>query len=437
MLFQGRSCADALTKGGSLSWGGQSDLFRFPLKSLSLRLGSLPLAVTLFAGLQLSGCTFLPSSGPSGFMIRHKAGKSAYELIPINAETLHAIAQTSKKGGYMAAGGRKSDRMFGRRGLQELNAPVRSVIALGDVVSVAIYETETPLFRPALATGTLAVSPVTALPPQVVDPTGEISVPFVGRVKALGRLPGEIELEIKDGLRLKTADPQVVVTVSDRKGGDLVSVTGDVRQPSQIPVTIAGTRLIDAISRVGGSPNAPHDTMVTVTRGSTSRSDPLQEVYDTPSKNIFLQPGDTVVLRKRALSFRAFGSTGRVGSYPIPHEDLSLSDAIAASGGPADLQANPATVFVYREEPASLIQALGKTPRVDGPTAPVIYQLNLHSPEGFFYADNFTVRDRDAIYYAAAGSAGVHKFMALINTALAPALGGAGAAASVSILTAP
>jgi polysaccharide export outer membrane protein len=246
-----------------------------------------------------------------------------------------------------------------------------------------------------------------------------------------------VETDIRRGLQLKTPDPQVVVTVIERKGGDLISITGDVRQPAQIPTSLAGTRLIDAISRVGGSPSAPHDTMVTVSRGSATHSDPLQEVYDNPAKNILLQPGDTVVLRKRALSFKAFGSTGRVGSYPIPYEDLSLADAIAASGGPSDLQANPATIFVYREEPATLLQALGKTPRVEGPTAPVIYQLDLHSPEGFFFADNFTVRDRDAIYYAAAGSAGVQKFMGLINTALAPALGGAGAAASVSILTAP
>jgi polysaccharide export outer membrane protein len=278
---------------------------------------------------------------------------------------------------------------------------------------------------------------MTALPPQVIDQTGEISVPFVGRVRVLGRLPGEVETEIRSGLQLKTSDPQVVVTIAERKGGNLVSVTGDVRQPSQIEVTLAGTRLLDAISRVGGTPAAPHDAMVSVTRSGSTRSDPLQEIYDTPLKNIFLQPGDTVVVRKRALSFKAFGSTGRVGSYPLPYEDMSLADAVAASGGPADLQANPATIFVYREEPVSLLEALGKPARVPGPTAPVIYQLNLHSPEGFFYADSFTVRDRDAIYYAAAGSAGVQKFMALINTALSPALGGAGAAASVSILAAP
>jgi polysaccharide export outer membrane protein len=388
----------------------------------------------------LPGCTFLPSSGPSGFMIRHKAGKLGYELLPIDGATLQAIASTSGKADYMAAGGRKSDRMFGARGLDALNAPTSHKIALGDVISIAIYETDSALFRSSLAAGAggaLSVNPMTALPPQVIDQSGEITVPFVGRVRALGKLSRDVEVEIRDGLKLKTADPQVVVTVLERRGGNLASITGDVRQPSQIQIALAGTRLLDAIAQAGGTPSAPHDTMVTVTRGGTTRSDPLQEVYDSPAKNIFLQPADTVVLRKRALSFMAFGSTGRVGSYPIPIEDINLSEAVAQSGGPADLQANPATIFVYRQEPAGLLRQLGKEPRLPGETVPIVYQLDLHNPEGFFYANNFTVRDRDVIFYGAAGSAGVQKFMSLINTFLAPALGGAGAAASVSILAAP
>ena len=71
-------------------------------------------------------------------MIRHKAGKLGYELLPINGETLQAIASTSSKADYMAAGGRKSDRMFGARGLDALNAPTSQTIALGDVLSIAI-----------------------------------------------------------------------------------------------------------------------------------------------------------------------------------------------------------------------------------------------------------------------------------------------------------
>ena len=311
------------------------------------------------------------------------------------------------------------------------------MIMPGDLVSVAIFETDTALFRPSLAAGTLAVSPMTALPPQAVDHSGDISVPFIGRVKALGLLPVDIEKEIKEGLKLKTSDPQVLVTVTDRKGGDLVSIAGDVRQPAQIPVAIGGTRLLDAISRVGGTPSAPHDAMVTVNRGTTTRSDALQEIYDHPAKNIQLRPGDTIIVRKRALGFKAFGSTGRIGSYPIPYEDLTLSDALAASGGPSDMQANPSTIFVYREEPIELLRELGRGQTKTGPFAPVIYQLNLHDPEGFFHAEKFLVRDRDIIYYAASGSSGVHKIMGVLNTFLAPATGAAGAAASVSILTAP
>lgn len=358
--------------------------------------------------------------------------------MPIDDHVLGAIKTHTTKAPYLAADGRKSDQLFGLRGIDGFKAPPDNSISLGDVVNVAIYETDSSLFRPSLATGSIAVSPVTALPPQTVDQTGDISVPFIGRIRALGRMPADVESSIREGLRMKTADPQVVVTVAERKGGNLVSVAGDVKAPAQIPVSLAGTKLVDAIASSGGSLSAPYDTMVSVTRAGLTRSDTLQDIYNHPQKNIPLQAGDTIVLRKRALTFLSFGSTGRVGSYPITVEDLSLSEAVAASGGPADLQANPATIFVYRQEPVSVLRSLGKEPLGgDGHTAPVVYQLDLHDPQGFFLANSFTVRDRDLIYYAAAGSTGVLKFMGLINTFLAPAVGGAGAAASVSILSAP
>jgi hypothetical protein len=47
------------------------------------------------------------------------------------------------------------------------------------------------------------------------------------------------------------------------------------------------------------------------------------------------------------------------------------------------------------------------------------------------------VRDSDLIYYAPAGSAGVLKFMGLVNTFIAPAVSGVGVASSASILAAP
>jgi len=390
----------------------------------------------------LSACTFLPSAGPSGSRIKSQAaratGDPSYQLVPIDGQVLSAINGRRSNASHLSASGRPSDRLFGSRGLQAFERPAPQSIVAGDVINVAIYETDGALFGPSLASGTLAASPVTALPPQPVDQTGAISVPFVGRVQALGRLPSELESDIREGLRMKTADPQVVVTIGERKGGNLVSVTGDVRSPGQVPVSLAGTRLIDAIAASGGSTSEPYDVMVSVSRAGQTRSDPLQEVYDNPAKNIFLRAGDTVVLRKRSLNFLAFGSTGRVGSFPITSEDLSLSSAVAASGGPDDLEANPATIFVYRQEPVSLLQSLGRSNFIaDGDTAAVVYQLDLTDPNGFFYANNFSVRDRDIIYYAPAGSAGVVKFMRVVNTLLAPAMSGVGVAGSAKVLGTP
>jgi polysaccharide export outer membrane protein len=420
------------TKGGSVP---------APLKIMTLpkitfaRLAPLALCITL-----APSCMFLPSSGPSGSKILKQAGKDSgnpsYQLIRVNDQVLRSIATHSAKAPYLAASGRKSDDLFGRRGIERFGPVNPQAIAIGDVINVAIYETDSSLFGPSMISGALAVSPMTPLPPQTVDQTGEISVPFVGRVRALGRRTGDVENDIKESLKMKTSDPQVVVTMADRKGGNLISIAGDVRNPSLVPVSLAGTKLIDAIAAAGGSVSAAYDTMVSVTRNNTTRSDTLQDVYNQPSKNISLKPGDTIVLRKRALTFLTFGSTGRVGSNPITVEDLSLSDAIAASGGPSDMQANPATIFVYRQEPVGVLRALGKTNLAgNGVTAPVIYQLDLQDPKGFFYANNFNVRDRDLIYYAPAGSNKVMKFMSLVNTFLAPAISGASAVSSAKILS--
>ncbi len=386
----------------------------------------------------IPGCTFLPSSGPSGFRVKGAAGREAkgvrYELLRVNEEVLGAINANAPKASYLAAEGRKSDTLFGLRGLEAFGNVSTNAVVLGDVVSVAIYETDSGLFTPSLAAGSIAVSPMTALPPQAVDQTGEISVPFLGRVRVLGRNLGEVENEIREGLRMKTADPQVVVTITERRGGDLASVAGDVKSPVRVPVSLAGTRLVDAIASAGGSLSAPYDTMVTVSRGANVRSDLLQEVYDDPKKNIGLAPGDTIVLRKRPLSFLAFGATGKVGSFPLTVEDLRLTDALAASGGPTDLEANPATIFVYREEPTKMLDALGKKVIEQNSTTPVIYQLDLTDPRGFFLANSFMVRDHDVIYYAPAGSGGVYKFMRLINTFIAPAMSGFGMAGSAASL---
>lgn len=319
-------------------------------------------------------------------------------------------------------------KLFRNRGIEALGQGSAQAIQAGDVVHVAIFESGGGLFAPTETSG-FGGTPVTSLPAQPIDQRGEITVPYAGRVRAIGRLPGDLESEITDLLKGKAVDPQVIVTVMEREGGNLVSVGGDVKSSTQVPLTLAGTRLIDAITAAGGPTARPHEVMVSVTRNGVTRSDTLQNLFDDPGKNILLQPADTVLLRNVSTSYMVFGAGGTVGSVPIDVEDLTLAQAMAKTGGANDRRANPAAVFIYREESRKVLAALGQgeeLPPGSG-SVPVIYQLQLQNPEGFFYASNFSVRDQDIVYYANASSVGVFKFMDLLNVFFAPARSAAGA----------
>jgi len=399
-------------------------------------------AVAAAAISALSACTFLPSAGPSDYRIRKEAGRIAhggasYQLLPVDGATIEALQRFAPRPSYASAGGRDVMKLFRQRGIEALGQGSAQAIQPGDVVHVAIFEAGGGLFQPMAADGRGGGTPVTSLPAQPIDQQGEITVPYAGRVRALGRLPSDLEQEITSLLTGKTVDPQVIVTVMQREGGDLVSVGGDVKASRQVPVTLAGTRLIDAITAAGGPTARPHEVMVTVTRHGTTRSDTLQSIFDSPGKNILLQPADTVLLRNVSLSYMVFGAGGTVGSVPIDVEDLTLAQAMAKTGGANDMRANPAAVFIYREESRKVLESVGKSAQLSpgsGPV-PVIYHLQLQDPEGFFYANNFNVRDQDIVYYANATSVGVGKFMSLLNTLLSPVSSVAGGASTVRILS--
>jgi polysaccharide export outer membrane protein len=55
-----------------------------------------------------------------------------------------------------------------------------------------------------------------------------------------------------------------------------------------------------------------------------------------------------------------------------------------------------------------------------GPTANVIYQVDLTDPSGFFLLKGFTLRNRDLIYIANSSLAEVRKFATLVSSTAAP-----------------
>jgi polysaccharide export outer membrane protein len=193
-----------------------------------------------------------------------------------------------------------------------------------------------------------------------------------------------------------------------------------VRAAGRFPAQPSGERVLDGIARAGGPVSQGYDIWVALERGGRRASAPLGALLEEPSNNINLLPNDTVFLYSQPQTFLAFGASGTQGQFKFEQWRLSLAEALAKQGGLNDVQADPAAVFLYRGETRPVAAQLGvDVKRFDGPIVPVIYQLNLRDPSGYFLAQKFPMRNKDVIYSANATSVEVSKFLGFVRTIMA------------------
>ena len=77
-------------------------------------------------------------------------------------------------------------------------------------------------------------------------------------------------------------------------------------------------------------------------------------------------------------------------------------------------------MFIYRGEPREIAEQLGvDCSKFSGPIIPIIYNLNLREPAGYFLAANFEMRNKDVIFTANAVSVEVTKFLNFLRTIMA------------------
>ncbi|HUL41864.1 MAG TPA: polysaccharide biosynthesis/export family protein [Burkholderiales bacterium] len=313
------------------------------------------------------------------------------------------------------------------------SAPINAqLIGPGDVVEVTIWEAPpATLFGAPQITlasaqaASLTTSQVTTLPDQMVDSEGFINVPFVGQVKAAGRLPTEIEAEITKGLKGKANQPQVLVRVIHNVSSK-VTVVGDVTNSTLVPLTPRGEKLLDALAAAGGVRQPVDKMTIQVTRDDNVYSLPLETIIKDPRQNVPLHPGDVVTALFQPLSFTALGATGKNEEINFEAQGITLAQALARTGGLIDNRADAQGVFIFRFEPSDTLkwphQPVMVTP--DG-KVPVIYRVDLKNPETFFVAQSFPVENKDLLYVTNAPLAEVQKFLNVIYLITSPALNAA------------
>jgi polysaccharide export outer membrane protein len=307
------------------------------------------------------------------------------------------------------------------------NIPSTGKIGVGDFVGLTIFESDSGgLFLPREA-GSRAGNYVT-LPPQQVGSDGTISVPYLGNTRAAGLTTAELRNDVERRLAARAVEPQVVVTITDRRSHP-VSVLGDLERSVSFTLGPGGETILDAIAQAGGPKFPAFESVVTLQRGGQTQRVLLGDIARNPRLNIQLRPDDAIYVSHSPRYFLAMGAIGQSSSLgPVDRRvsfqdrDLTLMDALGRAGGLNDDRANAHAVFVFRFEPRDTVAALRVARAAELPAVvPTVYLVDLIDPAGFFDASRFHVHSEDVVYVANAPATDLQKFLVLMVGASASA----------------
>ncbi len=353
----------------------------------------------------LTACSAFPTQGPNPVDVKAEqpaseagTGYLLIDLNPANIAVLERLGPKSLGNTFARLGGGQPKLLFG----------------VGDIVAVTIFEAAAGgLFIPAEA-GSRAGNFVT-LPPQEVDRNGMIQVPFAGLVQASGRSPADVKAAIEERLRNRAIEPQAVVTLQEARS-TLVTVTGEASQPARFALSRSSDRVLDAITRAGGSKWPPYETYITLQRGGRTTMIYYNRLLNEPANNVFVQPGDVLSLSRQMRSFMALGASGQNGFINFEAETLTLSQAVGRAGGILDSRGDPAQTFLYRLENRQTVEKMGyDTSAYPRDQVPVIYRVNLRDPQSYFLATKFPMNDKDVLFVSNAQTVELAKFLQILQ----------------------
>jgi polysaccharide export outer membrane protein len=164
------------------------------------------------------------------------------------------------------------------------NSPNASgnVFQIGDMVLVTFSGVETPP------------------PPHTerIKEDGDITLPLIGAVKAVGKTSGELQKEIH-GLYVPKYYVRLTVTVI-QSTEQLFYVTGEVRIPGPKQYSATGVTVTQAISAAGGPTEFARRSRVQLTRSNGAKE---QINYDKalrdPKLDLKVFPGDSIHIPRR------------------------------------------------------------------------------------------------------------------------------------------
>lgn len=358
-------------------------------------------SLVLLAG--LAGCATLPTSGPTGKQIEKSVLANNAQL-PIRLIPIETIADVPVD----PAGAPSSI-------LPDLAPPPTDMVGPGDVLEISIYEAGVTLFAGNAGAGG-AASPVgmnpgvqvQKLPPSRVDDSGDIVVPYAGKLRVVGRTVGEVEALIQRALRGLSQNPKVLVTLTQSITNSVI-VSGEVNRPGRLVLQTNRETLSDVVALAGGYRGNAKDLTLRVVRQNRNVDIRFNDLVDNPLLDVPAYPGDRFMLISSPQSFSVLGAPGRVEQVAFPRSSITLAEAMATAGGVNPGSGDPAAIFLFRYIKDD-----------EGNDTPVVYHVNMMNAGSYFLAQRFAMRDKDVLYFGNAASNQPGKLLQLVSQLFTP-----------------
>lgn len=358
------------------------------------------IALAALSVVALTGCSTIPSSGPTGSQVI-----SQIEDGPITLVKVGSIADLPLPSPIPAQVFRDD----------YTPPPPTELVGPGDILDIAIYETGVALFGGGGGgplQGAVQQSGISSraerFPAVRVDDAGRINLPFIGEVAVAGRTTNAIEGMLRSALRGKSQNPQVLVSIAEGLTNSVI-IGGDVRTPGRLVLPTNRETLSDVIALAGGNAGEIKDMVVRVQRNGVAGKFRLSDILANPEQDIRVFPSDRIQLVRAPQTYSVLGAAGRNSQMPFPDTSLSLVEAVAAAGGANPNAGDPSAIFVFRF-------AAGP----DGTEVPTVYHFNMMQASSYLLAQRFVIHDKDVLYVGNAEANQPTKLVQIISQLFFP-----------------